>query len=116
MMRAFILLGLVTLGAALELKRKTDQSQEIADTNYALARGKPIFYQIVMGSFPFRKQYKLWLGALRQTGKYDGTVVIVTDKPACIASGLGKELLGGEKTYSDSNVDIYPGTGEGKIH
>merc|ERR1719313_3070806 len=69
-----------------------------------------------MGSFPFRKQYKLWLGALREKGKYDGTVMIVTDKPGCIVSGLGKALLGGEREYSDEHVDIYPGTSNGKIH
>merc|ERR1719387_3461253 len=114
MMLKCVLLGLVVLGSALELKK---QEYDVAETNYALAHGKPIFYQIVMGSFPFRKQYKLWLGALRETGKYDGTVVIVTDKPGCIVSGLGKELLGGERSYSDENVDVYPGAGEnGKIH
>merc|ERR1719399_2588916 len=90
--------------------------EAVADTNYALAHGKPIFYQIVMGSFPFRKQYQLWLGALRQVGKYDGTVVMVTDKPGCIENGLGHDLLGGKKTYSDEHVDIYPGSGNGKVH
>merc|ERR1719181_2737435 len=112
MMRASVLLSLAVLGDALNLQ----QQQDVAETNYALAHGKPVFYQIVMGSFPFRKQYKLWLGALREKGKYDGTIVMVTDKPGCIASGLGKDLLGGEKTYSDDDVDIYPGTGDGKIH
>merc|ERR1719240_930739 len=112
-MRTCLLLSLAVAAAALQ---RSDQVQDIADTNYALAHGQPIFYQIVMGSFPFRKQYKLWLGALREKGKYDGTVVIVTDKPGCIVSGLGKDLLGGEKTYSDESVDIYPGTENGKIH
>jgi hypothetical protein len=114
-MRACILFSLVVLGAALE--RKSDLAiTDIAEVNYALARGKPVFYQIVMGSFPFRRQYKLWLGALREAGKYDGTVVMVTDKPECIANGLGPKLLGGEREYTDENVDIYPGTGNGKIH
>merc|ERR1719235_1065450 len=118
-MRACVLLSLVVLGAALvkqEQHQKQAAKQDVAETNYALAHGKPIFYQIVMGSFPHRKQYKLWLGALREKGKYDGTVVMVTDKPGCIVSGLGKELLGGERTYTDANVDIYPGTGNGKVH
>jgi len=113
-MRTSIFLSLLTLGSALQ--QRSEQSVNIAETNYALAHGKPIFYQIVMGSFPMRKQYMLWLGALRQAGKYDGTVVMVTDKPGCIVNGLGKELLGGERTYSDENVDIYPGTGNGKLH
>jgi len=112
-MRACILISLVAFSAALE--RKSDLT-DIAEVNYALAHGKPVFYQIVMGSFPFRKQYKLWLGALRQVGKYDGTVVIVTDKPGCIENGLGKDMLGGKSEYSDDDVDIYPGTGNGKIH
>jgi hypothetical protein len=118
MMRSCLLVGVFVLGSALELKQTEKQSEtyDITETNYALAHGKPIFYQIVMGSFPFRKQYKLWLGALRQIGKYDGTVMIVTDKPGCIVNGLGKDLLGGEREYTDDHVDIYPGTGTGKIH
>jgi len=118
-MRACLLLSLAFLGAALRHPRTSfkDEVYGIEETNYALAHGKPIFYQIVMGSFPFRKQYKLWLGALRQVGKYDGTIMIVTDKAGCIENGLGKDLLGGDMLpESDKNVNIYPGTGTGKIH
>merc|ERR1719172_573659 len=106
MMRACILISLVVFSAALERKAKSDLT-DIAEVNYALAHGKPIFYQIVMGSFPFRHQYKLWMASLREVGKYDGTVVIVTDKPGCIEEGLGDKLLGGKMTYSDKEVDIY---------
>jgi len=121
-MRACLLLSLALSGSALvanEARRPRDEAKlyTTQESNYALAHGKPIFYQIVMGSFPFRKQYKLWLATLRQVGKYDGTVMIVSDKPECIQNGLGKELLGGEKLpESDTNVNIYPGTGNGKIH
>jgi len=56
------------------------------------------------------------MASLREVGKYDGTVVFVTDKPGCISQGLGEKLLGGKMTYSDKNVDIYPGTGKGQVH
>lgn len=115
-MRACLLFLLASSAGALEIRPK-DVLYEVSQTNYALSHGKPIFYQIVMGSFPFRKQYKLWLGMLRQNGKYDGTVLIVTDKPGCVANGLGEQLLGGAKLpESDDHVDIYPGTGNGKVH
>lgn len=113
-MQGCLLLSLLASGSALVLDSPELISTE--DSNYALTNGKPVFYQIVMGSFPFRKQYMLWMASLRQVGKYDGTVVFVTDKPGCIAKGLGAKFLGGEKTFSDKNVDIYPGTGDGKVH
>merc|ERR1719198_1784109 len=107
-MRACLLVCLLTFASALS----TFQEPEVD----AAINGRPVFYQIVMGSFPFRKQYKLWMASLREVGKYDGTVVLVTDKPGCIEHGLGEKLLGGNMTYSDKNVDIYPGTGKGKVH
>lgn len=110
-MRTYVLLPLLAVVAALE---EPDISTE--DSNHAVLNGKPVFYQIVMGSFPFRHQYKLWMASVRQVGKYDGTVVFVTDKPGCIARGLGEKFLGGAMTYSDKNVDIFPGTGKGKVH
>jgi len=127
-MRAFLVLSLLALGSALIVKEdpavdeqdaekfqiKTEISKE--DENNAILNGKPVFYQIVMGSFPNRKQYKLWMTSLREVGQYDGTVVIVTDKPGCLENGLGEKLLGGKMEYSDSNVNIYPGTGNGKVH
>lgn len=110
-MRACFLLSLLAFGSALVL-----EDPSVEDENNAVLNGKPVFYQIVMGSFPLRKQYKLWMASLRQVGKYDGTVVFVTDKPGCIEKGLGDKLLGGDMEYTDSNVDVYPGTGKGKVH
>jgi len=122
-MRTCLLFSLLSLGAALTAKnterKPADKTAYFTteESNYALTNGKPVFYQIVMGSFPFRKQYKLWLASLRQVGKYEGTVVIVTDKPGCIQSGLGENLLGGNMTYTDENVDVFPGVaGKGQIH
>eukprot|EP00746_Dinoflagellata_sp_MGD_P141772 gnl/MRDRNA2_/MRDRNA2_74825_c0_seq1.p1 gnl/MRDRNA2_/MRDRNA2_74825_c0~~gnl/MRDRNA2_/MRDRNA2_74825_c0_seq1.p1 ORF type:complete len:382 (-),score=85.35 gnl/MRDRNA2_/MRDRNA2_74825_c0_seq1:5-1150(-) len=112
MMRACLFVSLLAFGAAL----RRLNLEEPEDVKYAALSGKPVFYQIVMGSFPFRRQYKLWMASLRQVGKYDGTVVFVTDKPGCIAQGLGAQLLGGNMTYSDKDVDIYPGTGKGQVH
>lgn len=119
-MRITVLLSLLAFGAALvhDLSDySTGPDMSLEDSNYAATNGKPVFYQIVMGSFPLRRQYKLWMASLRQVGKYEGTVVFVTDKPGCISQGLGEKLLGGRMTYSDKNVDIYPGVpGVGQVH
>jgi len=112
-MSSCILLSLLAFGAALVLD---EPEISVEDSNHAVTNGKPVFYQIVMGSFPFRHQYKLWMASLRQVGKYEGTVVFVTDKPGCIENGLGDSLLGGKMTYSDKHVDIFPGTGKGQVH
>lgn len=112
-MQTSIVLAFLAVAAALNLQ---EPDVSVEDTNNAVLNGKPIFYQIVMGSFPFRHQYKLWMASLRQVGKYDGTVVFVTDKPGCIELGLGEQFLGGNMTYSDKNVDVFPGTGKGQVH
>jgi len=114
MIRTCLLLSLLAGGSALVLNAPEITSDE--DSKYAVTNGKPVFYQIVMGSFPYRHQFKLWYAALRQVGKYNGTVVFVTDKPGCIARGLGEKFLGGAMSYTDKNVDVYPGTGDGKVH
>jgi len=79
--------------------------------------GSPVVNSVFMGNYGGRHQARLWLGSLRQVGKYQGTVMLVSDHPLCLAKTLGEELLGGPMEHSDENVHIYPGTGAGgRVH
>merc|ERR1719327_2109755 len=40
-----------------------------------------------------------------------GDVVMVTDKPTCLAQNLGEGLLGGAKVSDTASVTVYPGGG-----
>jgi len=84
----------------------------------ATAGAKPVFYVIVMGKLAYRHQVSLWLSSLRKLGGFKDEVVLVTDKPGCLAKTLAEAKLLGDKTHSDENVDIYgPGEGySGNIH
>jgi len=84
----------------------------------ATAGAKPVFYVIVMGKLAYRHQISLWLSSLRKLGGYKDEVVLVTDKPECLAKTLGEAKLLGERIRSDDNVDIFaPGQGySGNIH
>merc|ERR1719172_321568 len=42
-------------------------------------------------------------------------IVLVTDRPDCLAQTLGSELLGGEKEWTTSWADRYPGVEGGKV-
>lgn len=79
---------------------------------------QPVFYTIVMGDLVHRHQVTFWLSSLRKVGRFQGEVVIVTDRPRCIEKALEKAgLLGEEKSKSD-DVDIFSATdgSEGDLH
>jgi len=79
--------------------------------------GAPVVNAVFMGDYGGRHQARLWLGSLRQVGKWQGTVMMVSDHPLCLANTLGEELLGGKMEHEDENVHIYPGTGAGgRVH
>jgi len=79
---------------------------------------KPVFYVIVMGNLAYRHQVSLWLSSLRKLGGFKDEVVLVTDKPVCLAATLTEAKLLGPQISSDDNVDIYgPGEGyAGNVH
>jgi len=70
---------------------------------------KPIFYMTAMGKLASKHQTRLWLSSIRNVGKYDGEVVMVTDQAGCLAKNLVGLL--GEKIQDKSNeaVDVYSG-------
>jgi len=80
--------------------------------------GKPVFYAIVMGKLALRHQVSLWLSSLRKLGGYKDEVVMITDKPTCLAKTLTEAKLLGSLISSTSEVDIYrPGKDYvGNIH
>merc|ERR1719217_1008881 len=49
---------------------------------------KPVFFAIIMGKLAYRHQVSLWLSSLRNLGQYKDEVVLVTDKPDCLAVTL----------------------------
>jgi len=82
------------------------------------ADAKPVFYLIVMGKLAYRHQVSLWLTSLRKLGGFKDEVVLITDKPVCLAKTLEEAKLLGPKISSNENVEIYgPGAGfEGNLH
>jgi len=99
---AFLLVGL-----AHGLKISSHTSSRASDPEK-----KPVFYAIVMGNLAYRHQVSLWLSSLRKLGGFKDEVVLVTDKPVCLAATLTEARLLGPQISSDDNVDIY-GPGEG---
>jgi len=73
---------------------------------------KPVFYVVIMGKLAYRHQVSLWLSSLRKLGGYQDEVVVVTDKPVCLAKTLTEAQLLGPKLSSDEHVDIF-GPAEG---
>jgi len=105
---AFLAVGSVA-GLRVQMTPKGSMLQE--------REGAPVVNSVFMGNYGGRHQAKLWLGSLRQVGKWQGTVMLVSDHPLCLANTLGEELLGGPIEHSDENVHIYPGTGAGgRVH
>jgi len=92
----------------------SSQAGEVAEGS----GGKPVFYLIVMGKLAYRHQVSLWLTSLRKLGGFKDEVVLITDKPVCLAKTLEEAKLLGPKISSNENVEIYgPGAGfEGNLH
>merc|ERR1719235_1740657 len=71
-----------------------------------------------MGKLAYRHQVSMWLASLRKVGGFRDEVVIITDRPACLATTLREAKLLGPSISSNDAVDIYgPADGyEGNIH
>jgi len=109
MTSVFLLLSFGS-AAAIHMRTKTS-SEKVSEAK------KPVFYMTAMAKLASKHQTRLWLSTIRQVGKYDGEIVMVTDKADCLAKNLGEKLLGGPKIQEKSTeaVDVYPG-GENKGH
>lgn len=106
-MRAGLVIALVAAQLASAIRvRVMEEVQE----------SKPVLYSVVMGCLATRNQVRLLVGSARQVGGFAGSIVLVTDKPDCLAKTLGNELLGGEKESSTAAADTYPGVEGGKIY
>jgi len=97
--------------------KKPNASKDFAKVQTADG-GKPVFYVVIMGRLAYRHQVSLWLSSLRKLGGYQDEVVVVTDKPTCLAKTLTEAQLLGPMLSSDDNVDIFgPAEGSaGNIH
>merc|ERR1719335_1886475 len=71
-----------------------------------------------MGKLAYRHQVSMWLASLRKVGGFRDEVILVTDRPACLATTLREAKLLGPAISSNDAVDIYgPAEGyEGNIH
>jgi len=119
--RTICLLSLLFAGALGLTVSKTSKSAKWRDgkeKGSIQGTNRPVFYTIIMGPLAFRHQVSLWLSSLRKLGEYKEEVVIVTDKPACLARTLNAANLLGSMLSSNEDVDIYrPAKGyEGNIH
>jgi len=90
--------------AAIHMRTKTTSAK-------GREANKPVFYMTAMGKLTSKHQTRLWLSSVRQVGKYDGEIVMVTDNADCLAKNFGEKLLGGAKIQERSTeaVDVYPG-------
>jgi len=102
-------IALLLVGLAHGLKISSHTSSSASDPEK-----KPVFYAIIMGNLAYRHQVSLWLSSLRKLGAYKDEVVLVTDKPGCLATTLTEAKLLGTQISSSDNVDIY-GPGEGYV-
>lgn len=120
---SLLLLSTLASVVTLQLKdRYTSKSETERTLRYrpddGMADAQPVFYTIVMGDLVHRHQVTLWLASLRNIGRFQGEVVIVTDRPRCIEKTLEDAGLLGDEQSSSDEVDIfYPKPGfEGSLH
>jgi hypothetical protein len=114
-MRTLCLLSLLIAGASgLQISKPAGAKHSGVDLAKAQAEPKPVFYLIVMGKLSFRHQVSLWLSSVRKLGGYKDEVVLVTDRPDCLAKTLAEAKLLGNKISSSEDADIY-GPGEGYV-
>jgi hypothetical protein len=111
------LLSMLFQGAlGLEIKQPAPTSKAVAVAKGAEAQ--PVFYIVVMGGLAYRHQVSLWLSSVRKLGGWKGEVIIVTDKPTCLAKTLSEAKLLGQQISSNGDVNVFgPGDGyEGNLH
>eukprot|EP00746_Dinoflagellata_sp_MGD_P156600 gnl/MRDRNA2_/MRDRNA2_85899_c0_seq5.p1 gnl/MRDRNA2_/MRDRNA2_85899_c0~~gnl/MRDRNA2_/MRDRNA2_85899_c0_seq5.p1 ORF type:complete len:381 (+),score=85.71 gnl/MRDRNA2_/MRDRNA2_85899_c0_seq5:89-1231(+) len=115
---SLILIALACGGASALRLQSSNVNHDASMVDIQSEAAKPVFYIIVMGDLAYRHQVSLWLSSVRLLGGFKDEVVIVTDRPTCLAKTLQEAKLLGPSLSSTANVDIYgPGEGyTGNIH
>lgn len=116
-MRCTLLLASLALASALLAPTgpRPGQAELRPDAALLEGSGRPVFYAIVMNQAAQKHQVRLWLSSLREIGQWKDEVVLVTDRPDCLADNLGSELLG-KKVDGDDHVDIYEDSTGAQLH
>eukprot|EP00746_Dinoflagellata_sp_MGD_P156596 gnl/MRDRNA2_/MRDRNA2_85899_c0_seq1.p1 gnl/MRDRNA2_/MRDRNA2_85899_c0~~gnl/MRDRNA2_/MRDRNA2_85899_c0_seq1.p1 ORF type:complete len:427 (+),score=104.79 gnl/MRDRNA2_/MRDRNA2_85899_c0_seq1:89-1369(+) len=115
---SLILIALACGGASALRLQSSNVNHDASMVDIQSEAAKPVFYIIVMGDLAYRHQVSLWLSSVRLLGGFKDEVVIVTDRPTCLAKTLQEAKLLGNLVSSTNTTDVFgPGQGyEGNVH